>query len=360
MGFYIRKALTVGPFRFNLSKSGIGVSAGIKGLRFGTGPRGNYIHMGRGGFYYRKTLPAGGIRPSSNSAEKSPQLPAYEVQETALTEIKSVDVLQMSDSSSTELLEEINLKAKKSRLVPWVASVFVLVIYLLNVDDNPSWAIILTTLIGLMALVYAYYKDQLRKTVVMFYNMEPDVELSFQKLHDAFDKLRACRGAWHIDASGRAHDKKYEAGADIVLKRSGTNLRKGIPPFLKTNIEIPIISAGKQTMYLFPDRILIYATSGVGAVSYSALELEVSSSRFIESESVPGDARIVGKTWKYVNKSGGPDKRFKDNRELPIALYEDIYFKSASGLNELFSFSQAGIGKDFFEAIKAINEVGLH
>jgi hypothetical protein len=36
MGFYIRKAISVGPFRFNLSKSGVGVSAGVKGLRFGT------------------------------------------------------------------------------------------------------------------------------------------------------------------------------------------------------------------------------------------------------------------------------------------------------------------------------------
>lgn len=50
MGLSVRKSVRVGPFRFNLSKSGIGVSAGIKGLRVGTGPRGNYIHMGRGGF----------------------------------------------------------------------------------------------------------------------------------------------------------------------------------------------------------------------------------------------------------------------------------------------------------------------
>ena len=58
MGFYIRKSFSFGPLRFNLSKSGLGISAGIKGLRFGTGPRGNYIHMGRGGFYYRQTLPS--------------------------------------------------------------------------------------------------------------------------------------------------------------------------------------------------------------------------------------------------------------------------------------------------------------
>jgi len=71
MGFYIRKAISVGPFRFNLSKSGVGVSAGIKGLRGGTGPRGNYVHMGRGGLYHRKTLPSGssGENEASNNPE---------------------------------------------------------------------------------------------------------------------------------------------------------------------------------------------------------------------------------------------------------------------------------------------------
>jgi hypothetical protein len=38
MSLYIRKSISVGPFRFNLSKSGVGVSAGIKGVRFGAGP----------------------------------------------------------------------------------------------------------------------------------------------------------------------------------------------------------------------------------------------------------------------------------------------------------------------------------
>jgi hypothetical protein len=56
MGMYIRKAIRVGPIRFNLSKSGVGISAGVKGLRIGTGPRGNYIHAGRHGLYYRQSL----------------------------------------------------------------------------------------------------------------------------------------------------------------------------------------------------------------------------------------------------------------------------------------------------------------
>jgi len=40
MPLYIRKSVSVGPFRFNLSKSGLGVSIGVKGFRLGAGPRG--------------------------------------------------------------------------------------------------------------------------------------------------------------------------------------------------------------------------------------------------------------------------------------------------------------------------------
>ena len=63
MGFYLRKSMKLGPFRLNLSKSGIGVSAGVKGFRVSTGPRGAMVHMGRHGLYYRKTLGRGARRP---------------------------------------------------------------------------------------------------------------------------------------------------------------------------------------------------------------------------------------------------------------------------------------------------------
>jgi hypothetical protein len=65
MGWYLRKSFGIGPLRLNLSKSGLGLSAGVKGLRIGTGPRGTYLHGGREGLYYRKSLESPGkeIRP---------------------------------------------------------------------------------------------------------------------------------------------------------------------------------------------------------------------------------------------------------------------------------------------------------
>ena len=40
MGFYYRKSLNLGPFRVNLSKSGLGYSVGGRGFRVGTTARG--------------------------------------------------------------------------------------------------------------------------------------------------------------------------------------------------------------------------------------------------------------------------------------------------------------------------------
>lgn len=62
MGLSFSRSVRFGGVRFNFSGSGIGVSAGIKGLRVGTGPRGAYISAGVGGFRYRTSL--GGNRKS--------------------------------------------------------------------------------------------------------------------------------------------------------------------------------------------------------------------------------------------------------------------------------------------------------
>jgi len=109
MPFYLRKSLSFGPLRFNLSNSGIGVSTGVKGFRVGAGPRGNYIHAGRGGFYYRSTL-----------SEKPVRAAMPTVQSETLTEIESGDVSAMRDADSAELLAELERKRKLCRWGPTV------------------------------------------------------------------------------------------------------------------------------------------------------------------------------------------------------------------------------------------------
>ncbi|MGS2809938.1 DUF4236 domain-containing protein [Nocardia sp. MW-W600-9] len=78
IGIYGRQSLNAGPFRFNLSRSGIGISAGVPGFRVGSGPRGNYVHAGAHGVYYGHRWVAHAHRPriSEQSRPGRVQLPS--------------------------------------------------------------------------------------------------------------------------------------------------------------------------------------------------------------------------------------------------------------------------------------------
>jgi hypothetical protein len=351
MGLYLRKSISVGPFRFNLSGSGLGVSTGVKGFRIGTGPRGNYVQMGRNGIYFRSTL------PSQSTRRPPPAVPEPAAGTVQLEEIESGSVGLMVDSSSAELLQEMNTKASKVAWWPITLGLFVAITALIAALSGPVWVLVLLGVIGSSAVAFAAHMDTLRKTVVLFYELDPHMEASYQAVHDAFDGLAGCYGIWHIDARGAVtslYDWKTNAGASSIIKRKSVRFQKGAPPRVKTNISVPFIPAGRQTLYLFPDRMLVMDGSQFGAVSYDKLVVESGPSRFIEEDGVPPDSKVVGSTWRYVNKSGGPDRRFNDNRELPIVLYESMLLRSDSGLQEMFHLSRSGTVEGFKAAVTAL------
>lgn len=330
----------------------MGVSTGVKGLRIGTGPRGNYIHMGRGGLYYRKTLPAGTMpdtRHGSDGLKQDVGDPGHEV----LREIESGDLSSMFDSSSEELVEELNRKRRRWRLWPGCLVVGTgLTLFVHSQALEPATVFAIGSATVLLSIVASIH-DRLKKTAVLLYDIEADYEAVYQQLHDSFEEMRKCRKKWHMVASGRVTDKKRHAGADNIVKREEINLSYESPPYLKTNVKTPCIPAGKQKLYFFPDRVLVFELNGVGGVGYGYLDLAVTSQRFIEDERVPKDSDVVGHTWRYVNRDGGPDRRFNNNKQLPIALYERMAFKSDTGLNEEIQLSKVGVASGFAYAISS-------
>lgn len=351
MGLYLRKSVRVGSLRFNFSKSGIGVSGGFKGFRVGTGPRGNYVHMGAHGIYYRKSLGAPAPRRalSPGGAPVAQPVPYVQPSQTDLTPIESGSVLEMVDSSAAELLEEIRAKRRKLRLWPLA---FVLSAVALSIAINaqaPRWTWIAIALVGLGFTVFAAFRDEHRKSVVVFYDLED--ESSFQALHTGFDWLAACARVWRLDAEGRTSDWKRSAGATGVVKRHALSVRKGAAPYIKTNVAVPTVPAGRKTLFFFPDHLLVFEGRDVGAVDYGSLDVQAQTSKFIEDEGVPPDATVLEYRWKFINKKGGPDRRFKNNRQLPVTLYGELRLRSATGLNEAFQMSRSDAPAQFATAI---------
>jgi len=79
MGWRFRRLFSLGPFRATMSKSGMGVSVGIPGLRYGVSPNGQrYISVGipGTGLYWIKYLPQKGV-PLGEPPPHPPQQPKH-------------------------------------------------------------------------------------------------------------------------------------------------------------------------------------------------------------------------------------------------------------------------------------------
>lgn len=354
MGFYIRKSVRVGPLRFNLSNSGIGVSTGIPGLRVGTGPRGTYVHMGRGGLYYRQTLSS----PTSRTPHFDQPNVAVSVEHRnthgPMNAVGSGCVTDMVDTNSTSLLSEIDQKRK---CIVWWPSVLItsLILGILLVAAKVTmWLTSPCILLLLIGIVVVYEYDQLKKTVVLMYELDGPTLESYQKLFTAVNELARCGCVWHVTAQGQVYDPKYHAGAGQLINGRRLSVSYRNPPYVTTNLSVPYLPFNQHSMYLLPDRILVYALNGVGAVDYDSLKLFASPTRFIEEGTVPHDAKVIDHTWRYVNKSGGPDRRFNNNRQIPICQYEELQITSPTGVSELLQLSRLGVSEHLESAIMSV------
>jgi len=350
MGFYVRKSVAVGPFRFNLSNSGVGMSVGVRGMRVGTGPRGNYVRIGRGGICYQQTF-----QTPAAPARVVPQAVIPGGTHAPLQDIATADAAQIADSSSEQLLAELREKRAATALMPF--AIVGSILLLLFAVALPAWALLLIAVAATIAIIAARRRDVLRKTTVILYDFAADVEESFRAFTQWADALMSCRRTWHVAAEGRVYDPKYHAGATSLLRRNATSVRSTPPPFVRTNVPVYSVAAGRQTLYFLPDHLLVYDGVNIGAVSYRSVDFTVVPQRFIEDGGLPADATVVDYTWRYVNKKGGPDRRFANNPRIPICMYDELHIRTTSGLNEVLQLSRAGTGEGFAAAVRHLGAI---
>jgi hypothetical protein len=279
----------------------------------------------------------------------------FEESTVTMVEIESGDVMEMRDENFSELLDEINAKASQWRLSAIFGWIVALLGVFLLVKASPVGIWVLVA--ALPAWAIGSWIDSYRRSTVLFYDIDGPVEQAYKDTIAAFDALNASAGKWHIEAGGAVNDLttwKRNAGASYIVKRTATKLAYALPKVIKSNITPPSIHVGKQVIYFLPDVALISHNSRFGAVSYSDLRVRWQESRFIEDGHVPRDAKVVDHTWQHPNKSGGPDRRFRNNRRLPVCLYDTLHLQSDSGVNEVLEFSQVGKLSGFVEGCRAL------
>ncbi|EOW5711343.1 DUF4236 domain-containing protein [Escherichia coli O8:H25] len=170
----------------------------------------------------------------------------------------------------------------------------------------------------------------------------------------AFDMLKSSVKKWDITA-----DKATDQFAERTLATRSVNRHPVTFDFSSTDLiqftgrAMRFENANGDDILLYPGVAVIPRADGAFAL-IDLRELQISSDylRFHEEEGVPSDSRIDGYTWAKTNKNGSPDRRFKDNYQIPICIYGNITFHSQTGVTEEYMVSNADAAHAFAEAVK--------
>lgn len=334
MGLRVRKSINLGGgFRVNLSQSGVGYSWGVKGFRVTQTAKGTTRRTasipGTGISWVEET---GKRRNNSNSGNQNRQ---YEqVLDSNHYDTEEI-VNEVASSMVSEGLEEMLVAANKVLKLNNLTTIGALLSLILSIFYGSS----LMSLFFIFIVGKIYIKS--KGLINLDYTIDDDQKEMVNERINPMVNITKCKKVWRIVQSSKVIDKKYSSGASNTVDRKSCIASTKAPFPFKANIQVASFQLGRETLLFLPDKLFVIQGSKIGALNYSDIASNTSYTKFVESESVPKDAQIVDYTWKYVNKSGGPDKRFKDNRQLPICVYGEKVLRSDAGLNTVIMFSNA-------------------
>jgi hypothetical protein len=355
MGVRYRKSINLGGgFKINLSKSGVGYSWGTKGYRITKTARGTtrrtYSIPGTGISYIDETGDGSRTRKQNSSHRTNPirktQPSRGQIQQSLYSQtperaIESADISQFKEAEVGTISEAL----ERTIRLNWIGTI--LLWGLLLGSANPLlWLI---PVIGAILKIAAHTAGR----VALEYSLDPEKEDEHKRRIDAWQLLAEGTKEWQVLTEQYNSNRKINAGAGRLLKRVTCKIQKGHPYYLKTNVDtIQIALHNKERLIILPDKVFFVRKRKVGMIDYSDFRISVSSVRFVETDPVPKDAQVVGHTWQYVNKNGTPDKRFKNNRKIPVCLYGQVFLRSSSGLNVELQVSNIQNTRDFEELVK--------
>ena len=353
MGFRFRKSINLGGgFKINLSKSGIGYSWGTKGYRISRTARGTtrrtYSIPGTGISYVDESGSRSRNRNRSQRRNQNRITQPSQRQFSQPTYNQATErAIESADISQFKEAEEGTVSDALERTIRLNFFGTILLWGLLLIPVNPILALI--PIVGVILKIAAHTAGR----VTLEYSFDLEKKDEHTRRIDAWQLLAEGAKEWQVLSEQFNNNRKVNAGAGRSLKREVCKIRKGHPYYIKTNVDtIQIVLYKKERLIILPDKVFFVRKRKVGMIDYSDFRISVSSVRFVERDPIPKDAQVVGQTWQYVNKNGTPDRRYKNNKQIPVCIYGQVYLRSSSGLNVELQISNVQNARDFAELIK--------
>ena len=355
MGWYFRKSKSVGPFRVNFSKSGMSFSTGVKGARMSFGPRGTFVNVGGNGIYYRKKL-GSSAKGNSSRGKSYVQNGSVQYAENYAQTVDAITVQEQTQGVSVTN-QAIVKDIKRARLLNWLWIATTAVLFV----GVAWWTVFI--MLAIRILLPRFFRAEVN------YELDTEAANEWEKFAEFFSTLKTSKKLWVIETSQSVMNTKTNAGAGRNLTRSQLTLKK-----IKANrtIGFGVFSnspcfklKGKQCTILFlPCDIIIKKGKHIVACSYENLEIRTGTTNFIETDPVPKDATIIRYTWQFVNKDGSADRRYSNNRKLPVCQYGRIMLQAGDQIGVEIHASNAAttanIGTAYRYYANYLEELSFH
>ncbi len=361
MGWRYRKSINLGlGFRINISKSGIGYSWGGPGYRktwkANGGIRETYSIPGTG-ISYVEEHPSPNVQ--SNRLPRANSMERYNLENSKSYPIVNGKIDALSTPENKLFVDKIK-SIKLKNFFTWLIGGIILLMWacLEDVISENLWTPIGVCL--MCAVLGLCFFINSRRFVVLEYNIESDVSNIIDKRNDALAILSCCSKIWNIEEYSTVAYSRVNAGAGVNFKRKLCSfIYKKPPRYLKIigDLKVYQLKIGTTEYIFLPDKILVVGFLQVGALRYHDILLNIENSFFVEEESKPSDSVFLYNTWQYVNNNGTPDRRFKNNRQLPVYEYAKLSLKSATGLNLYLLLSSMRKAKMFKEEWSNIQDI---
>lgn len=340
MGIRFRKSFNLGGgFRVNISKSGIGYSWGVKGLRI--------TKKANGGIRTTTSIPGTGLSYVKEYTDLITDEPVFEEEtvENIVYQAKDVNISDYRNEYNRDFLNAIG------KYYTWKAlSIWGIVISFLMSLINYH-ALLLTAIFLFMLIV-----SLLVLPVDIEYNVDDYGKKRSMLIDEAITTLANNNKVWKVDQVVSNNDLRRNAGASTSISRKEFTIYKGVPSFLCTNARCYNVKVDGNEYYLLQDRLIVKNKQGWGAIELNKINFTTKKTCFIETGLVPNDAKVVGSTWLYVNKDGSPDKRFSGNREVPECEYGEIEFTTNDGFSFLIQMSNVNAMYQIREILLKLKE----
>lgn len=318
MGFGFRKSIKIAKgVKLNLSKSGMGISYGVKGLRVSHNSKGTYLNAGVGGAYYRKKLDGSNSKnlPSSYESYEETESDNYMSYPHILKDIEGKYDYCIDKKVDWILDDIVKFYTKELPARNCLGFIALIAGFLFP----PIWII---------CIILAYLTNKKKKGLLI--KIPNDSYL--KEAAECFDKIS--------DETIMHHCETY----------SQINFGKALIKDL-INDYVPSIRDYKYKLYFIDNGLLfvnnVTSFKNLFVVPYEELKINITETT-AKMVDPPQNSIILESTYLYTKKDGTPNKRYKynpkidtikawvitilsgDDISIPLALFEE---KKA---NELF------------------------